>query len=207
MSAASPEPMLGLGSLARPESSRLDLSGAIVHSSKIQVLLHLTEMQKLFAFPNPVNEKAARTVASAVLATVIVILATGAYWLLIPLAYGFWARVLTGPTLSPLGWTAQKLIAPRLGPSRPVPGPPKRFAQGMGAVMATGALVLALIVGDHTAADVVLGLFVVAAGLEAIVGFCIGCRLFGLLMRAGLVPDGVCEQCADISSRLAAASR
>jgi hypothetical protein len=207
MSAASPEPMLGLGSLARPESSRLDLSRAIVHSSKIQALLHLTEMQKLFAFPNPVNEKAARTVASAVLATVIVILATGAYWLLIPLAYGFWARALTGPTLSPLGWTAQKLIAPRLGPSRPVPGPPKRFAQGMGAIMATGALVLALIVGDHTAADVVLGLFVVAAGLEAIVGFCIGCRLFGLLMRAGLVPDGVCEQCADISSRLAAASR
>jgi uncharacterized protein DUF4395 len=207
MSAASPEPMLGLGSLARPESSRLDLSRAIVHSSKIQGLLHLTGMQKLFAFPNPVNEKAARTVASAVLATVIVILATGAYWLLIPLVYGFWARVLTGPTLSPLGWTAQKLIAPRLGPSRPVPGPPKRFAQGMGAVMATGALVLALIVGDHTAADVVLGLFVVAAGLEAIVGFCIGCRLFGLLMRAGLVPDGVCEQCADISSRLAAASR
>ncbi len=207
MSAASPEPMLGLGNLARRESSWLDLSRAIVHSSKIQALLHLTGMQKLFAFPNPVNEKAARTVASAVLATVIVILATGAYWLLIPLAYGFWARVLTGPTLSPLGWAAQKLIAPRLGPSRPVPGPPKRFAQGMGAVMATGALVLALIVGDHTAADVVLGLFVVAAGLEAIVGFCIGCRLFGLLMRAGLVPDGVCEHCADISSRLAAASR
>jgi hypothetical protein len=164
-------------------------------------------MQTLFAFPNPVNEKAARTVASAVLATVLVILATGAYWLLIPLAYGFWARALTGPTLSPLGWAAQKLIAPRLGPSRPVPGPPKRFAQGMGAVMSTGALVLALIVGDHTAADLVLGMFVVAAGLEAIVGFCIGCKLFGLLMRAGLVPDGVCEQCADISSRLAGASR
>ena len=35
------------------------------------------------------------------------ILATGWYWLLIPLAYGFWARVLTGPKLSPLGWTAR----------------------------------------------------------------------------------------------------
>lgn len=164
-------------------------------------------MSKVFAFPNPVNEKAARTVALVVLITVIVVLATGAYWLLIPLTYGFWARVLTGPTLSPLGWAAQKLVAPRLGPSRPVPGPPKRFAQGVGAVMATLALVLALIVGDHTAADVVLVMFVVAAGLESIVGFCVGCKVFGLLMRAGLVPVEICEECADISSRLVAAGR
>ena len=101
-------------------------------------------MARLFSFPNPVNEKAARVVAGVVLITVLVILATGAYWLLIPLAYGFWARVLTGPTLSPLGWAAQNVIAPRLGPKKPVPGPPKRFAQGMGAAMATAALVLGL---------------------------------------------------------------
>src|SRR5512135_3028143 len=109
-------------------------------------------MNRLFAFPNPVNEKAARVVAGVVLITVVVILATGAYWLLIPLAYGFWARVLTGPTLSPLGWTAQNVIAPRLGEKKPVPGPPKRFAQGMGAVMSTAALVLAFTV-SHQAAD------------------------------------------------------
>lgn len=159
-------------------------------------------MRDLFSFPNPVNDKAARTVAGVVLTTVLVILATGAYWLLIPLAYGFWARVLTGPTLSPLGWTAQNVIAPRLGPSRPVSGPPKRFAQGMGAVMSTTALVLALVAGDHTAADVVLILFLPAAGLESIFGYCIGCKVFGLLMRAGLVPETVCAECADISLRL-----
>ncbi len=160
----------------------------------------------LFSFPNPVNEKAARVVAGVVLATVLVILATGWYWLLIPLTYGFWARVLTGPTLSPLGWSAQNLIAPRLGPKKPVPGPPKRFAQGMGAVMATTALVLGLIVGDHTAADVVLALFVVAAGLESIFAVCLGCQVFALLMRAGLVPASVCEECADISLRLRASA-
>src|ERR1700759_1604346 len=106
-------------------------------------------MRELFAFPNPVNEKAARTVAGVVLVTVLVILATGWYWLLVPLAYGFWARVLTGPTLSPLGWTAQNVIAPRLGERRPVPGPPKRFAQGMGAGISTAALVVGLILGPH----------------------------------------------------------
>src|SRR5438309_11939056 len=80
-------------------------------------------MRELFAFPNPVNEKAARTVAGVVLATVVLILLTGSYWLLVPVAYGFWARVLTGPTLSPLGWLAQNVIAPRFGERRPVPGP------------------------------------------------------------------------------------
>src|SRR3989440_7608991 len=163
-------------------------------------------MRELLSFPNPVNEKAARVVAGVVLAVALVILATGAYWLLIPLAYGFWARVLTGPTLSPLGWTAQNVIAPRLGPRKPVAGPPKRFAQGMGAVMSTGALALGLVLGDHTAADVVLIAILAAAGLESIAGYCIGCKIFGLLMRAGLVPEAVCAECADISGRLRAIS-
>jgi hypothetical protein len=160
----------------------------------------------LFSFPNPVNEKAARVVAGVVLLTVLVILATGAYWLLVPLAYGFWARVLTGPTLSPLGWTAQNVIAPRLGAKKPVPGPPKRFAQGMGAAMATLALVFWLIVGSNAATDAVLGLFVIAAGLESIFAVCLGCQVFALLMRLGLVPESVCLECADISGRLRAAT-
>jgi hypothetical protein len=163
-------------------------------------------VQGLFAFPNPVNEKAARTVAGVVLAIVLVILVTGWYWLLIPLTYGFWARLLTGPTLSPLGWVAQNVIAPRFGEKRPVAGPPKRFAQGMGAVMSTAALVLALVVGSHPAADAVLGLFVVAAGLESIAGYCLGCKVFGLLMRAGVIPETVCAECADITLRWSAAS-
>jgi Domain of unknown function (DUF4395) len=163
-------------------------------------------VQGLFSFPNPVNEKAARVVAGVVLATVIAILATGAYWLLIPLAYGFWARVLTGPTLSPLGWLAQSVVAPRRGEKRPVPGPPKRFAQAMGALMSTAALVLALIVGDHTAADIVLILFLPTAGLESIFGYCVGCKLFGLLMRIGVIPETVCLECADITDRLQGAA-
>jgi hypothetical protein len=163
-------------------------------------------VRELFSFPNPVNEKAARVVAGVVLAQVIVILSTGWYWLLIPLAYGFWARVLTGPTLSPLGWTAQNVIAPRLGAKRPVPGPPKRFAQGMGALMSTTALVLGLVLGLHTAADVVVVLFLPAAALESLVGYCVGCKIFGLLMWAGVIPQSACADCADISLRFGAAS-
>ena len=53
-------------------------------------------------------------------------------------------------------------------------------------------------VGASTAATVLLGLLVVAAGLEAFAGLCLGCHLFRLLMRAGVVPAEVCERCADI---------
>ena len=161
-------------------------------------------MSALLTFPNPVNEKAARVVAGGVLVLALVILATGWWWLTIPLAYGFWARVLTGPTLSPLGWTAQNVIAPRLGERRPVAGPPKRFAQAMGTVFSSTALVLGLIAGLQTAAAIVLALLVVAAGLESLAGVCLGCIVFGWLMRTGLVPETVCLECADITARLRA---
>lgn len=159
-------------------------------------------VRELFSFPNPVNEKAARVVAGVVLTLAIVILATGFYWLLIPLAYGFWARVLTGPTLSPLGWLAQNVVAPRLGEKEPVPGPPKRFAQAIGAAFSTSALVVGLVLGLHAAADGLLVVLAIAAGLESIFAICLGCQVFALLMRAGLVPEQVCAECADIRPRL-----
>jgi hypothetical protein len=158
--------------------------------------------REFFSFPNPVNDKAARTVAAGVLIGVIVTLVTGWYWLLIPIAYGFWARVLAGPKLSPLGWTAMNVIAPHLGEKKYVAGPPKRFAQAMGTVMSTAALIFGLVLGDDTVADALLGLFIVAAGLESVFGYCIGCKIFGILMRFGVVPEDVCAECSDISGRL-----
>ena len=59
-------------------------------------------------------------------------MASSAYWLFLPLAYGFIARVLSGPRLSPLARLATAVVAPRLGAPKPVPGPPKRFAQAIG---------------------------------------------------------------------------
>jgi hypothetical protein len=155
----------------------------------------------MFSFPNPVNEKAARVVAGVVALTGVVILLTGAHWLLVPLAYGFWARVLTGPTLSPLGRLSMRVIAPRLGAPRYVAGPPKRFAQGIGAALTTAAAVLAPGFGAGTAADVLTGMLVVAATLESVFALCLGCQLFALLMRAGVIPEETCERCANIWSQ------
>jgi hypothetical protein len=158
-------------------------------------------MRSVLSFPDPLNEKAARVVAGVALVLSILTLATGAYWILAVMAYGFVARTLTGPTLSPLGRLASRVVAPRLGQPKYVPGPPKRFAQVMGAAMTTSGAILALAFGLDTAADVLLGAMIVAAGLESILGFCLGCQVFGLLMRIGLVPNDVCLRCADIWAR------
>jgi hypothetical protein len=154
----------------------------------------------VIGFPRTINEKAARVVAGVVAITGLLALLSPAQWLVIPLAYGFWARVLTGPRLSPLAALASRVIAPRLGEPKTVSGPPKRFAQGMGAAITTLA-VLAYALGATTLVTVLLALLVVAATLESVFAFCAGCQVFGLLMRLGVIPEAVCAECADIWSR------
>jgi hypothetical protein len=159
-------------------------------------------MSRLFGFPNPVNEVAARLVAGGVVLLCLTTILTGQAWLTLVIAYGFVARVLTGPTLSPLGQLASRVVAPRLPfAAKPVPGPPKRFAQGIGVVFSVTAAVLALGFGLHTAAWIVLGALAVAATMESVFGFCLGCAIFARLMRVGLIPEEVCEACGNIWDR------
>jgi hypothetical protein len=160
-------------------------------------------VRSLFRFPNPVNETAARIVATGAVIQCVAFLATRWTWLLVPLAFGFLARVASGPRFSPLGLLATRVIAPRL-PSKLVAGPPKRFAQGIGASLSVGALVAAVL-GATSVAVVLVAMIAAAATLEAVFAFCLGCHLFRLLMKVGVVPATVCEECNDISARLAAA--
>lgn len=156
----------------------------------------------MFGFPNPVDEHGARTVAAGVLILALAALVLGQPLLLVPLAYGFWARVLTGPRLSPLGLVATRLVVPRLPwPGKPVAGPPKRFAQAMGAALASAALVLWYGFGLAAATWGVVATIAAAALLESAFAVCVGCAVFGLLMRAGVIPDEVCAACADLSRR------
>jgi hypothetical protein len=152
-------------------------------------------------FPNPVNEVAARTVAAGVVVMAVVAVAADVPWLLIPLTYGFWARVLTGPRLSPLGLLATRVIVPRLPVAeRLTPGPPKRFAQAIGALVTTTAVIMWVTAGWADARWLLL-LIIVAAVAESAFGFCVGCRIFSLLMRHGVIPTSVCEECGDLGRR------
>jgi hypothetical protein len=164
-------------------------------------------MTSLIGFPNPVNEKAARAVAGGVLGLSVLALVMSAVaddawlWIIALLALGFLARVLAGPRFSPLGQLATKIVAPHLGEPKLVPGPPKRFAQAMGAAMTiTGVAFLAA--GYPVVTQAVLGLMIVAAGLESIFAYCVGCKMFAGLMRLGLIPDETCAACANIALRV-----
>lgn len=159
-------------------------------------------MKNIIGFPNPVNEVSARLVATGVVLMAMATVVFDAKWILPVLFYGFVARVLTGPKLSPLGQLVTKVITPRLPfQEKLVPGPPKRFAQSMGVAFSGSALVLAL-TGHWFAAQVVLVMLIGAASLEAFVGLCLGCKIFALLMRLGVIPEDVCEACNNVGDRI-----
>ena len=158
-------------------------------------------MPNPFPFPHPVNETSARTVAAGAVVMSATFAATGAAWILIPLTYGFVARVTTGPALSPLGLLATKVITPRLNVQhRFVAGPPKRFAQFVGVLFSATASVLWLL-DLGTAARIVAAMLAGAAFLESAFAVCLGCIMFGWLIRWGVVPERICEQCNNLNLR------
>lgn len=153
---------------------------------------------RLPRFPNPVNETSARVVAAGVTAMASVAVGADQPWLLVPLTYGFAARFLAGPTFSPLGLLATRVVTPRLPVQhRYAPGPPKRMAQGIGLLTTSVASGLA-VSGRKRLAYRLLGVLIGAAALEAAFGLCLGCQAFGLLMKAGLIPESACAECRDI---------
>ncbi|MGE0881832.1 MAG: DUF4395 domain-containing protein [Acidimicrobiia bacterium] len=166
----------------------------------------MAKARHLFQFPDPVNEVSARLVAAGAVVMSVLVAVLHQHWVLVPLAYGFVARVLTGPTLSPLGQFVTRVLTPRLGVApKNVPGPPKRFAQGIGATLSVSAVVAHVGFGATGLAEVLVGLIAVAAFLESAFAFCLGCKIFAGLMRLGVIPENVCEACNDISKRIARA--
>jgi Domain of unknown function (DUF4395) len=163
-------------------------------------------VRKWLRFPNPVNETSARFVAGGVVVQAVVFLALRQWWVLVPLAYGFLARVLSGPRFSPLGQLVTRVITPRIDVEhRFVPGPPKRFAQSIGLVFSGGAL-LAWGLGAHVVTYALISGLLVAATLESVFAICLGCIVFNRLMRWGVIPADVCEDCNDISRQFSPAS-
>lgn len=158
-------------------------------------------------YPNPVNEVVARVTAAGVVVIAALAIGLQARWLAIVLAVGFLLRVVSGPRFSPLALLASKVVVPRLPVKpRPVPGPPKRFAQGVGLVFSAAAIVLFYGFDLRLAGFIVLGVLLLAAFLESAVGLCLGCQAFALLIKLGVIPEEVCESCANIWTRIPAPS-
>lgn len=160
-------------------------------------------MRQLFSFPDPVNETSARLVAGFVVLEAIAFVVFREGWILVPLTYGFLARVATGPTLSPLGQFVTRVATPRAEAwlrrrnpafhSRQVPGPPKRFAQAIGLVV-TAAASIAWLLDAPLLAGALVAVLAVAATLESVFAVCLGCIAYSALWG--------CADCDDISDRL-----
>jgi hypothetical protein len=73
----------------------------------------------------------------------------------------------------------------------------------MGFAMSGTALALAATGRRRRRTGVLSGL-IGAATLEAAFGYCLACKMFPLLIRAGLVPAEACASCANIWDRPAA---
>jgi Domain of unknown function (DUF4395) len=155
-----------------------------------------------FSFPETVDEVSARLVASGVVAMSAAYIATRSPIVLGVMVYGFAARVGFGPRFSPLARLVTQVVRPRLTgvASREVPGPPKRFAQGIGLAFSVTALFFALR-GSTGASVAVMVALLGAASLEAFAGFCAGCWAYRQIMHAGLIPADSCEACNDLAKR------
>ena len=129
----------------------------------------------------------------------LTIILTNLHWLMFLLVYGFLARVLTGPKLSPMGLLATRVLVPWFGNHKKnVAGPPKRFAQFVGLMFSTTALVITYVLGLASVAEGLMVMLAFFALMESCLSFCAGCFVFGYLMRLGVIPEATCKRCADI---------
>jgi hypothetical protein len=129
---------------------------------------------------DPRGARFGAAISTIVLALVLV---TGSGWLLAAQALVFAAGAAFGLRHAPYGMIFRWLVRPRLGPPRELePGPPPRFAQGVGAVC--GAVG---VIGYGTGVTA-LGLAATAAALaaaflNAAFGFCLGCEMYLMIQR------------------------
>ena len=106
--------------------------------------------------------------------------------LLLVIALLFLRGVLS-PRTQPWSVLYRRVIQPRLSPPTDLEDPrPPRFAQGVGLFVTSLGLVLHL-AGVPWALSIAAALAFVAAFLNAVFGLCLGCQLYLLLQRAGIV--------------------
>lgn len=108
-------------------------------------------------------------------------------FVLVLIIAALFAWSVASPRTAPYGVLFRRLIRPRLSPPAELEDPrPPRFAQGVGLVVTGVGLVLHL-AGVPWALPVAAAAAFVAAFLNAVFGLCLGCQMYLVLQRAGLV--------------------
>jgi hypothetical protein len=109
-----------------------------------------------------------------------------AFLLVLAIALLFLWGVLS-PRTAPWGVVYRRLIRPRLAPPRELEDPrPPRFAQGVGLFVTALGLILHLL-GVAWALPVAAAAAFIAAFLNSAFAYCLGCQMYLLLQRAGVI--------------------
>jgi len=130
-----------------------------------------------------IDPRGPRFAASITTVVLAVVLVTGSVWLLVAQAVVFAAGAVFGLRYSPYGFFYRRLVRPRLGPPAELePEAPPRFAQAVGLVFAVVGI------GGYAAGLTWLGMAataaaLIAAFLNAVFGFCLGCEMYLLIRR------------------------
>ena len=141
-------------------------------------------IDNFFTFPETINEVAARLVATGVIlmsvATLYLLSQNNSY------------------VLIPLALFVTKFLVPKLNfQEKLVPGPPKRFAQGVGLIFSLSTVVT-FVFGFVNFSIILISVLTLFACLEAFMGFCAGCKVFKILMYLKIIPEEVCERCSNL---------
>ena len=151
---------------------------------------------KMQRFPEHVSEATVRTAAGQVFVLSLLAVTLRLPWLALVLAVDFGLRVFVTPRWSYLSFTAGKLLVPLFGiRGNQIPYPPKRFAASIGFSLSALAFALAVFTGTW-AWLLPLAVLCLFSALESFLGFCAGCKIYGLLMRLHIVPEHNCPKCS-----------
>jgi len=146
--------------------------------------------------PKLVPDRIVRGVAVQVVLLSVIGLMTGNTVFLWILLADFGLRAFVGPRSSPLFQIARLAARRAGGLPRMVAAAPKRFAARLGFGMFLAAVVMATVVHLETLAWIVAAMVMTLAALEAASGFCVGCILYGWMVRAGWIVADDCPTCA-----------
>jgi hypothetical protein len=137
---------------------------------------------------DPRGPRVGASITAVLLASVVLLGAsTAGLWLLTFIMLSFLLGTLRGAEGSWQGLLFKRFVRPRLGPPTEMEDRrPPRFAQGVG-LFVTAVGVLLGFLGVLPAVPIAAAVAFVAAALNAVVGLCLGCEMYLLMRRAGLV--------------------
>lgn len=181
-----------------PDAARIDVRGPRFAASITAVLLLVATLLGLvgisaqraslgwFAY-QPLADETFEPIGWAVSSASLGQRAADPGFLLLLAVAALFAWGVVSPRTAPWGVLYRRVIQPRLAPATEFEDPrPPRFAQGVGLVV-TGIGLLLHLAGVPWALPVAAAMAFVAAFLNAVFGLCLGCQLYLVLQRAGLV--------------------